>query len=553
MSMLESVEGMRLVPLGGVGEFGANATIVQTRETTILVDCGLMFPPDQRQPGVDYYVNDPERIEESFPDLSAVFLTHGHEDHIGGLGFLLRRMPVHVYTMPYTAALIRRRVQYNDIPPVKIHQVGLNKTVSYGDLEIEFIGVTHSIIQACALSIKSPFGHIIHSGDFKVDPLPGDGFPFQSERLAELGREGVDLLIMDSTNATKTGFCPPEDDIMPELESQIAGASGRVFLTTFSSHIPRVRKLIYAARRLNRKMVLIGRSFQKHFQAAQVSGYLGAEADEVIGLEQARQFSDRELLFIVTGSQAERRSALHMIGSGGFRGLRFQAGDRLIFSSKNIPGNERQIMLFASDLERQGVEVINSRGAPVHTSGHAFRDDLAYLLRLTQPRFVAPIHGEYHQLFSHHQWLRQLIADDQEVLLLEDGDVLDIAEGKVRHVGKIEVGMIPIDGNQNLPLNREILRERKDMMYNGLVLINITIPGGRKASTFEVVVHGMVEPKPGVHARAIREAVSEINYGACRDADVWADEIYRTVKQLMRRAVGGRPLLKVIINGKIKK
>jgi len=551
MTIQDPDPSTRVIPIGGVGEFGANATIVQTASTTVLVDFGLMFPPDSSKPGVDFYINDIDLLETHFPKLDAVFLTHGHEDHIGGLSFLLRRFDVPLITLPYTVGIIRKSMSYYKDIKADLRPAELNQPVTIGDIEVEFVGVTHSIIQACALSIKTPGGHLVHTGDFKVDPLPGDNHPFQSKRFAELGEMGVDLLIMDSTNATKTGFCPSDYEIVPNLKDLILNAQGRVFLTTFSSHMPRIKKLKQVARQTGRKIIFIGRSFQKHFQLSLETSYMALKPDLFADVEDVPGIPDDQIIFVVTGSQAEQRSALSRISKTGFKGIRFKAGDLAIFSSKTIPGNERRIGLLTSHLQRDGVKVIVEKGTSVHTSGHGYQEDIAYMLALTKPRIVAPIHGEFHQLLSHHSWLQTLIGEDQRVLFIEDGDVVTLCNGDARCIDTIETRLTPIDGNQNLPIPSRVISERKDMMYSGLLLINAHVRPDDNYSNYEVVSHGVVETSEGACAKVLTGALQALTMAEDATEEAMVTSIRQCLKKTLRRFFVGRPFIKLILNGHI--
>ncbi|MCB1051923.1 MAG: ribonuclease J [Acidobacteria bacterium] len=537
-------DSVKLIPLGGVGEFGANATILQTPQTSILIDFGLMFPPDQRQPGVEYYVIDPDQLLLDFPDLSAVFVTHGHEDHIGGLPFLLEKKDLPVYTMPYTAGLIRHRMDKNGLKAHLI-EVKLNEPVQHFDIEVEFIGVTHSIVQATALLLRSHGVSIVHSGDFKVDALPGDDYPFQSERLRTLGEEGVDLLIVDSTNANKSGFCPSDYDIVETLEEQIQKAPGRVFFTTFSSHIPRLRKLKGIAERTGRKIALLGRSFVRHYVNSLDTRYLSHAQDTFISVEESRKFRDSELIYVVTGSQGERNSALSRIVKERFQSVQMKASDTVILSSKAIPGNERIVALLISEMENRGVKVISGNEFHVHTSGHGYREDSAYMLSLVRPKCVIPIHGEFSHLLSHFNWLKRMITADQSVMLMQNGDIMRISPSGVKLSGQMESRMLPIDGNQDLPIPQSVLRERKDMMYSGTVIISANT--GRKPSDnhLEVRTFGMVEINPGFVANALRRAL----IGLLRDPHCDGDMILRRAKQWLKGEFFGRPLVQILFNG----
>ena len=539
----------RVIPIGGVGEFGANATIIETAETTVLVDYGLMFPPNQRQPGVDFFVNDPELLLEQFPRLSALFVTHAHEDHIGGIGFLLEKRNLPIYTMPYTAKMLARAFTYFKADP-EIVETTRNQPVCHGDLSVEFIGVTHSIAQACALAIRTPDGTIVHTGDFKVDPAPPDDWPFQSDRLRELGEQGVDLLIMDSTNAGKQGFCPSERELVPHLEREIGEAKGRILFTTFSSHMPRIKNLKRIARRLGRRIAFLGRGFHRHFSISQDIGYVDHQPDVFATLEEALALPDHKVILVLTGSQAETQSALMRVAGDGLKGVKIRAGDRIIFSSKAIPGNERAIALLSADLERKGAEVITEKTHHVHTSGHGFREDLTYMLMLTQPKTVVPIHGEFSHLLHHFQWLRSLINPRQQSLLVENGDILELKNGETERGPSLPTAMIPIDGTRNIPLENRVVRERKDLMYSGLVLI--VIRQVKRGHQFEVSTNGMAESFPDEVAAYLEKILAKLSLPGTTRAE-WADEVYFTIKKTVKKVFGLRPVIRVIVEGHILK
>lgn len=541
----------RIIPLGGVGEFGANATIIDTLTTTILVDFGIMFPPDTSQPGVDFYINDPLDVFEYFPAIDAILITHGHEDHVGGVRFLLEETPIPIYTTAYTAELAKQKCEGLDIPPT-IEVVERNQRFQIGDITCEFIGVTHSIVAACALAIETPSGTILHSGDFKVDPLPGDGWEFQSQRLRELGQKGVDLLIMDSTNAFKRGFCPAEDDIVPDLEKLIGDHPGRVFVTTFASNMPRIRKLEYVAQRLHRKIAFVGRSFYRHYRACMGMGYLDDSPDVIVPVEKARHLPPDEVLYFVTGSQGEGRAALNRIAKGNYMGLDLDRGDLVIFSSKAIPGNERAIALLSSQLQKLGVKVVTEKMANVHTSGHAYQEDLAYMVSLLKPRNIAPIHGEYAMLRAHFNWLDALVEQDVNLFLIQDGDVLSMQQGELSITDSIQVEMLPIDGQQDLPIDWPILKARKNMMYVGFMLIVVRIdPYTLKDRQVRVETIGMVEPEPGHYAERVEQVLQGLPLPKNAGEEQLASFFRSSAMKALRALINGKPEIRVVLNDTI--
>lgn len=539
----------RFIPLGGVGEFGANAAIVQTETTTVLIDYGLMFPPDTSKPGVDYYVHDWQTIMQLFPELSAVFVTHGHEDHIGGLPHLLPNVPLTVYTTPYTATLIRGALE-NHRHQTRFREVRLNDAVTHGDISVEFVGVTHSIVHACALHIETPWGTILHSGDFKVDPLPRDGHVFQTDRFRYLGDRGIDLLVMDSTNSQRSGFSPAEDDLLPDLEREIRASEGRVYITTFSSHMPRIKKLKALAEQCGRVLCLVGRSLERHYKAAIGAGYFDEYDAGVVSVDQARDMPENRVLFVITGSQGETASSLVRMQRESFRGLRFNRQDTVIFSSRAIPGNERKIALLTGSLEAMGVRVVTPRESHVHTSGHGHREDLAYLLNLTRPKAVAPIHGEFHHLLTHFRWLQKVAGEETHLLLIEDGDAICLDGENIFLGDKIRTELVPIDGNQNVPLSRAAIRDRKNMMYSGFILIACSFDREGKPQ-FSVEGYGLAgDPEDGF-LTYIDEALSDLKLQKSQSDGAHADRILDTAREALRGVFFGKPTIKVVVNGKI--
>lgn len=539
----------RFVPIGGVGEFGANCAVIQTETTTILVDYGLMFPPDARKPGVDYYVVDAVALLREFPTIDALFLTHGHEDHIGGLPHLLPHRNIPMYTLPYTARLIKQKFLESPLRPL-IHEAELNKPITCGDIKVSFIGVTHSIQHACSLVIETPAGRILHSGDFKLDPLPEDNHPFQSEEFQTWGDLGIDLLFMDSTNATKAGFCPSDYSLVENWEQVISRAKGRVFFTTFSSHMPRVKRLLELAGRQNRKVVFLGRSLKRHFSAATDTGYLGAQGNRIVSFDESLKLPHNQVLYITTGSQGEPRSATARILRKDYHGLSFTSSDTIIFASKPIPGNERQMALLTSDMERQGIEVVTDRDLPVHASGHAYREELAYLLMLTRPKAVIPIHGEFHHLLKHYRWLKELLTPDQDLFLIEDGDQVFLEPQGLRLEDRKPIELLPIDGNQELPLDTSTLRDRKDMMYSGLLLISLWDQPENAGST-DIKMHGMVMADEQGFLSRLRAEITRIQRTQNEPPTQLVRQIRQAAKSTLRGFFNGKPLVKCIVNGQI--
>jgi len=537
----------KIIPLGGLGQFGANSTIIQTRNTCILIDFGLMFPPDKRQPGVDFYINDPEEILKNWPKLEAIFITHGHEDHIGGLHHLLKKKNLPVYATPYTGALIQSADPM--VKNLNIHEVTPGEPIQLKDILLEYIPVTHSIAQACCLFLDTPGGTILHSGDFKLDPLQGDGTSFGIDRVKELttsnshaSNKGLDLLLMDSTNAEKPGFSGSESELLHSYRNILTESEGRVLISTFSSSLPRLINVSRIAEEVGRKVVLIGRSFHRHFNAAVKTGYILPNST-FIEPEQAANYSSRELLYFVTGSQGEVNAALSKIARKSHRDIQIRSSDTVIFASRAIPGNERGIALLRSSLERLGAEVITASHRKVHVSGHAYREELAYLLNLTRPRNVLPIHGEFTMLQQHEMWLRQLIEKDQKILLRSNGDELILNQGACYAGRTWDTPLLPIDGNQIVPISNRALKERKDMMYSGLVVISATRGFGK--TNWDVMTMGLAEEKQG----RLKKIILDFLTVECQNTT--GARLKNAVKKAIRPHYKGMPVIRVVFEGKI--
>ena len=530
----------QIIPLGGLGQFGANATIIKTRRSTILVDFGLMFPPDKRQPGVDFYINDPQKILDHWPKLEALFITHGHEDHIGGLFYLLKKKNIPVFATAYTGALIASADPM--VKKLDLRVVEPLVPVTVGDISVEYIPVTHSIAKAACLFFQTPGGTILHSGDFKLDPMQGDGDSFGVDRLSELAQEGIDLLLMDSTNAGQAGFSGSEAELLDSYRQILQSSPGRVLISTFSSSLPRLINVSRIAKEFNRKVALVGRSFKRHFDAAVKTGYIVPD-ETFVSIEDAMILPSSEVLLFVTGSQGEVNAALTKIAHKTHQEIQLQSSDTVIFASRAIPGNERGIALLRSHLERSGCKVITPAHSKVHVSGHAYREELAFLANLTLPGTVMPIHGEFTMLNQNYNWLKTLGEDRRTILLRSNGDEIVLKQGVCSSGKKWEVELLPVDGNQLVPISNRSLKQRKDLMYSGLVLISGTRGFGEMR--WDVETAGIAEETPGNMKNLVLNHLNKHSQNTARD------NLKRELKKAIRPHFRGMPVIKIILEGKI--
>ena len=418
---------VRLIPLGGLGEIGLNMMLVESGDDLIAIDCGLMFPDDDL-PGIDYVIPDFAYAVAKRDSFRAVVLTHGHEDHVGALPYLLRQAPVPVYGTPLTLALVAEKLREHgltdgaDLRPIRPRQI-----VEIGGFRPEPIRVTHSIADGIGLAIDTPVGTIVHTGDFKLDPSPLDGEAPDYRRFAELGEQGVLLLCSDSTNVDRPGHTRSEVEVGAALAERFTRATGRIILATFASHIHRIQQVLQLAAEHGRRVALLGMSMQKNVQLAAELGYLRVPEDLLLPLEELTALPPARQVILSTGSQGEPNSALALMAAGEHREVQVARGDLVILSARVIPGNERTVGRVINALYRLGAEVLYEDNAFVHVSGHASQDDLKLMMNLTRPRYFVPVHGEYRHLVAHAKLARQMgVVPSDHVLVCTDGDKLTL-------------------------------------------------------------------------------------------------------------------------------
>ncbi|MCX5118165.1 MULTISPECIES: ribonuclease J [Micromonospora] len=466
--------GLRIIPLGGLGAIGRNMTVFEYDGKLLIVDCGVLFP-DVEQPGVDLILPDFGPILDRLADVQAIVLTHGHEDHIGAVPYLLAHKPdIPLVGSQFTLALVEAKLAERRIQPytLTVREGGRERL---GPFECEFFAVNHSIPDALAVAIRTPAGLVLHTGDFKMDQLPLDGRITDLAGFARLGAEGVDLLLSDSTNAEIPGFVTPEREIGPVLDSIFAKAKGRIIVASFASHVHRVQQVFDSAAEHGRKVALIGRSMVRNMGIARDLGLLNIPAGLVISIDEATTLPPDEIVLMSTGSQGEPMSALGRMASGDHRHITIAPGDTVVLASSLVPGNETSVYRVINRLARAGAVVVHKDVAKVHVSGHAPAGELLYLLNVVRPSNLMPVHGEWRHLRAHARLgIESGVAADR-VVLCEDGDVVDLVEGRASVVGHVKSRYVYVDGLAVGDVSESLLTERRILGDGGFIATTVVV------------------------------------------------------------------------------
>lgn len=547
---------LRLVPIGGLGEFGMNALAVHTREDLLLVDCGLLFPSED-QPGIDRIVPDFAYLEPFADRIRGVALTHGHEDHIGALPYFLSRWPVPVHGTAFTLGLVESKLKEHGLDLELLHEVPDYGRVAFGkDLAVEWIPITHSIPHACCLAIHTPQGVVVHSGDFKLDPSPVDGRLTGLARLEELQKDGVRLLLADSTNAFRSGHAPSEAVCREGLADAFEATDGRLVVATFSSNIHRIQILLELATKFRRKVVPLGRSLERAFALARRLRILDVPEDILIEPSDAASFPASQILIVCTGSQGEPMSALARMMRGEMKGLKFAKGDRLVLSSRPIPGNEVSIARMLDAAARLGVETDISSFGPIHATGHGHRDDLRGLMRAVKPAHFVPVHGAYRNLQAHARLAREEGWREDHVTLLDGGECLRVSEKGLRIEGSVPVGRLLVDEGVDHAVDQQVVKDRLILQEDGVIFATVQLDGrGGLLSEPTVVSRGFVvrsddEAYADILKAAIRAALEAVPAELRTDSEALRDLLRQAIRKAVRKTTGTRPMVvPVVIEG----
>jgi len=546
---------LELIPLGGIGEFGMNCMAMRYGDDMIVVDAGMGFPEESAY-GVDVSIPDFDFLEEYRENLSAIVLTHGHEDHIGALPYILKKFNVPVYASHFTAGLADSKLdEHGILGDVLVHRVEPRQVVEIGPFKVEFIRASHSLIDCFSLAIQTPVGTIIHTGDYKVDETPVIGEPIDLRTLRRYGQEGVLALLSDSTNATVPGRTPSERAVIPAFEEIFSEASGRIIVAAFASSIHRLQIVFDVAQQFGRKVCVLGRSMLKNVEIADRLGYLDIHDGLLVSLNQTKSLGDDEIVFLVTGSQGESRAALSQMANQSYKGLTVEDGDTVILSARIIPGNERAISRMIGALYKRGANIIEEKRRLVHVSGHASQEDIKIMTEAVKPKYVVPIHGEYRMLFRHKEFVKNHLGYDEEnVVLIENGDVLELDGETARVVNKVEIGRTFIDETGFEEIDNETVRERKQIAWDGIVtpVVTINAETGELESQPEIVARGLIGTGDGNGflknaQRVVAEAVENASDVEIEDLSLLKERVRLELKRFIQKHNGTKPVIVPVI------
>ena len=550
----DSPSPLDIIPLGGLGEIGLNMLLVQYEEHILIVDAGLMFPEDYML-GIDIVIPDFSYVLKNKERIRAILLTHGHEDHIGALPFLLKEISVPVYGSRFTLELVKEKLrEHRLLGECDLRTVSVKDPLTIGPFQVEFIRVTHSIPDGMGLAIQTPVGTFIHSGDFKIDQTPLDGQITDINTFAAYGAKGVLALLSDSTNVEREGYTLPEKRIGETMDQIMRDCEGRVFVAVFASNINRIQQVVNSAARYQRMVAFNGKSMVVNTRIAQELGVLTVPPGMELTLGEMLQLPDSQVTIITTGSQAEPMSSLTRIARDDHKQIKMKKGDTVILSSKFIPGNEKAIAGLINNFYRFGAEVIYEKVSEIHVSGHAHQEELKLMLHLTRPKFFIPIHGEYRHLVKHVQLAGKIGLKKENLILAENGQVIRFDADGGRIIDPVEVGRVFVDGKGVGDVGSLLLRDRRHLSNEGLVVVQVVLNNqtGELLSGPDIISRGFIseEEYPELIQEA-KERVVEILYLRQKEGiKNWPDiqeEIRKTLKRLFDRSLERRPVILPLI------
>ena len=527
---------LRIIPLGGLGEIGLNMMVMEYADSIIIIDCGLMFPEDYML-GIDIVIPDITYLRKNKEKVKAFIITHGHEDHTGALPFVLREIKAPVYGTPLTIGLIKEKLEEFKLDrETEFKTVKPRDKVSVGPFEIEFIRVSHSIADGAGLAIKTPVGVVIHTGDFKLDQTPVDGEILDYARFSEYGENGVLLLLSDSTNVEKEGYTVSEKEVGVTFEEIFRKSSGRIIVAAFSSNIHRIQQVLDVADNFGRKVTLNGRSMVANVRIAQELGYLKVPDGLIVDLKELDNLPPQRAVLLTTGSQGEPMSALTRMALDDHKQIRVRSGDTVILSSKFIPGHEKAISNMMNHLYRRGAEVIYEKVSEIHVSGHASQEELKLMLNMVKPRHFIPVHGEYRHLVKHSQLAEKVGVKKGNIVLAEDGDVVEVTEDSISVRERVESGKVFVDGKGVGDVRDMVLKDRKHLSQDGLVIAVLALneKTGEIIYGPDIITRGVVFEEESAE---LLENARNIVIGVLGNINVEAKTDWLEVKEELRRAL----------------
>ena len=547
-------ESLRIIPLGGLGEIGKNITAIEYEDEIIVIDCGISFP-DEDMYGLDLVIPDIKYLLDNKDKVKGLFLTHGHEDHIGAIPYILKQIKMHVYGTKLTIGLVESKLKEHDmLSKTNLIPISPGESIKLNKLIIEFIRVTHSIAESCALAIHTPIGIVLHTGDFKIDYTPIDGKVMDLNRIAQLGQEGILLLMADSTNVERAGHSLSEKIIGETLNRIISNANGRVIVATFASNIHRMQQIADASMMYNRKIVFSGRSMENISNVAMDLGYLHIPEESIVGIEDLNRYPSDKITIITTGSQGEPMAGLSRIAYGSHRHISIEQDDLFIISASPIPGNDKLVSRVINQLYRKGVEVIYEDLEDIHVSGHAYKEELKLIHTLVKPKYFMPVHGEYRHLKHHSDLALKLGMDKSNVFTLETGQVLEISQDKAIATEKVHTGVVFVDGIGVGDVGNIVLRDRRDLARDGMVTIVVAI----NKETYSIVSGPDIITRGFIYARESEDLIKKIKDVAKEEIEICLENniiewqvlksgVRKSVEQLLYHKTKRRPSVFPII------
>ncbi len=543
------------IPLGGLGEFGMNMLVLRSGDDMILIDAGMMFPEAELL-GVDIVIPDITYLKQNRQYLRAILLTHGHEDHIGALPYILRDLQVPIYGTRFTLALVHKRLEEHGLlDKTDLREVIPGRKLEVGVFEVEFISVTHSTIDCVALAVRTPVGVIIHTGDFKMDPTPIDGHPFDLHAFARYGAEGVLALFSDSTNVERPGYTPSERNVRPRIEELTRAATRKVIVSCFASSIPRIQQIVDIAAAANRKIAFIGRSMVDNVEIAHGMNRLRIPDGLVVRSQDISSYPSEKLVVLVSGSQAEPMSSLSRVAVDNHRLLTLDERDTVILSARIIPGNEKAIFRMLDHMFRKRALVYyDNDGGTIHVSGHACQEEQKMLLNLVRPRYFIPIHGEYRQLFRHSALAHAVGAVSEEIMLIEDGQPIEFTEDRAYRREPVTAGRVCVDSGSLEEIDEVVIRDRKHLSEDGVVMpiIAINKHTGQIESQPEIVTRGFMPSDNGLELlngarEVVLRTVEQSNAEEKTDWSVIKEKIRVDLRRYLKKQTSKRPLILPVI------
>ncbi len=534
--MAKGAQKLQIIPLGGLGEIGKNMTVIRVDDEILVIDSGLMFP-DEDMLGIDLVIPDISYLIENKDKIKAIVLTHGHEDHIGALPYVLKKINVPVYGTRLTLGILEGRLKENGVDSSNLHSVMQGDIINVGCFSVGFIRVNHSIPDAVGLSIKTPVGMIVHTGDFKLDYTPIDGKMTDFRRFSDLGNRGVLVLMADSTNSEREGHTPSERTVGAAFDRAFHNARGRIIVATFSSNVHRIQQVIDTAVRYKRHVAVLGRSMVNVVNISLELGYITAPEGTIVDIDEIHNYRMEQMVIITTGSQGEPMSALTRMSMSDHRKVGIVPGDTVIISATPIPGNEKLVSKTIDNLMKLGANVIYGRNQGIHVSGHASREELKLMHNLVRPKFFIPVHGEYHHLVQHARLARELGMPKENIFISEHGQILEFTRDKGQVAGKVTAGMVMVDGLGVGDVGNIVLRDRRQLSQDGILIVVVTM----NKQTHRVVAGPDIVSRGFVYVRESEALMDEATARVQQALDRCEDEKVKewaAIKSNVRDALG---------------